>query len=82
MQRLKLNLNAAGIGTIELDGQNIASGTVGFEIKSRPAHLTEVVVHVAVHELEFDGEARVVIPDATRDALIVLGWTPPERSDV
>jgi hypothetical protein len=68
---------------ILLDGTDIANGIDGLTITMRAGHPASVELSmpiVDVTELQ-DPETRILIPDATRDVLLALGWTPPADPD-
>lgn len=70
--------------TVHLDGTDIAHALTGIALTlgvNKAATATLDLVIVDVTEVQ-DTEARIVIPDATRDLLVQLGWTaPPEATD-
>jgi hypothetical protein len=62
-----------------LDGTDIANSINGLTITMRaglPASVELSLPIIDVTEIQ-DAEARILIPDATRDTLTALGWTPP-----
>ncbi|SEO83287.1 hypothetical protein [Actinacidiphila rubida] len=62
-----------------LDGTNIANGIDGLTITMRAGQPSKVEVSmpiVDVTELQ-DPEPRILVTDATRAALLALGWTAP-----
>jgi hypothetical protein len=77
----KLRLGGTGLPgdtQIELDGQDIASAVTGLSLRVGTYGLPEVTLEVVLHELDTVLETPLVIlPDATRDLLVRLGWTPP-----
>lgn len=74
----KINAVLAGedstitVGGIPLHG--VTAATVHYEPHVTPVlHLT-----LSIHEVIVEGEATVEIPGRVHDALLALGWTPPE----
>lgn len=77
----KLRLGGTGLpgGTqIELDGRDIANVVTGLSLRVGVDSLPEVTLGVVLHVLDTELEnPRVVVPDATKELLVRLGWTPP-----
>lgn len=74
-----------GVGEILVDGRDIAHGVTDLTLTvgaRRPAALVVELAVFLVRDVQVDGEAitTVRMPDATRDALIALGWTPPQEA--
>lgn len=66
-------------GRIVLDGHDVSRGVRGFALRAEIGRVTELELELsAVDGATFDGEVRLVIPEGTREALIALGWAPPE----
>jgi hypothetical protein len=64
---------------VELDGQDISSALRGLSVRYDAQEIPTAVLDVMVHhagEISADG-VHVVIPAATADLLVQLGWTPP-----
>lgn len=62
-----------------LDGADIANGIDGLTITMHAGQPTSVELSIPIIDVTEvqDAETRILVPDATRDALIALGWTPP-----
>jgi hypothetical protein len=77
----KLRLGGSGLPgdtQIELDGEDIASAVTGLSLRLGVYGLPEVTLDVVLHELDAELEhPRVILPDATKQLLVRLGWTPP-----
>jgi hypothetical protein len=80
---MKVEIQALGdrpwMKRILVDGQDISSAVRGVILKSRVDELDTVLLELHVVEgtgME-SGDARVMIPPQTHDALVALGWTPP-----
>lgn len=73
------NTPAVGAHRIEVDGQDISSGVRAATLWLHPGELPELDLELHVVEVQRidSAEAKVVVPDATREALVKLGWTPP-----
>lgn len=73
----KVNLSLRpGSGVIALDGEAL-NGVRGLDLSATAGEIPSLTVELLVNEVEVDGEMTVTVPDATREALIALGWTPP-----
>lgn len=74
---MNVKVNTNGYGTVLVDDQDISNAVTGLDIRSRPGEVTEITVTLRANlSLESDARARVDI--RTYDALVALGWTPPE----
>ncbi|MFZ3473098.1 hypothetical protein ACODT3_10810 [Streptomyces sp. 4.24] len=78
----ELRISGSGLagGTkVELDGQDISCSLSGLafsiDLDDRPRAVLDVVLKDLSTSVE---NPKVVVPDATRELLIRLGWTPPE----
>jgi hypothetical protein len=70
-----------GPAVIEIDGVDIANGVAGLCLTD-DAYTRSPVLELTLatfSEIDADGDVRILIPNATRAALIALGWTPPEE---
>lgn len=63
---------------VEVDGRPLG-GVRRVEIDYAVGNLCEVTLHLDLIEgaLVTSKNAVVIVPDATRDSLVSLGWTPP-----
>lgn len=74
----KLRISSDGIvGNVQLDGQDVSHALAGLKLRMAAGELPQATLDVLVHDLSTEVEARVVIPQETRDLLVRLGWTPP-----
>lgn len=78
MRKAFLNLSTHGHGMIKIDGVDLSHATRGVRLTSQVGSLTELELDLVVLT-EVTADVRVAIPQATRDALTELGWTPPEE---
>lgn len=70
----------ATTGTLKVDGNDLTDAVRGVDISLRAGHLPVIHLDLVILDLEsVTTDAKVFIPDATREALIALGWTPPEE---
>lgn len=80
-----IKINRSGQGTIELDGMDLSRAvrTVEFRADSRGDVETELGLTVDEVEITHLGSAEaevlVNLPDDVINALVQLGWTPPEN---
>ncbi|MFI6251506.1 hypothetical protein [Streptomyces sp. NPDC051016] len=63
---------------VELDGVDISNALLGLSLNVRAGDMPTVVLDVVAKKIpaELD-EVRAYLPDATKDLLVRLGWTPP-----
>lgn len=64
---------------IHVDGHDISRSVTGYRINHEAGQPPEIELALLTHTAEVDAQAVVVVPAATRDTLILLGWTPPEE---
>jgi hypothetical protein len=65
-------------GAVTVDGVDVSSAVRGVRINASAGELVSVELDVIAVEVDMVGaETDVLLPDATRDLLIRLGWTPP-----
>lgn len=81
VRRGSLRISGTGLPggtTVALDGDDISAALTGVSLRVRLDHEPTAVLDVVLHDLlsEIEGP-RIVVPDATRDLLVRLGWTPP-----
>lgn len=75
----QLKLTSTGfMATVELDGIDVTSAVNGVDLCLRPGEPARVDLQVvAMDYTSYDGEARVHLPEETKELLKRLGWTPP-----
>ncbi|MGW4670086.1 hypothetical protein [Streptomyces sp. NPDC004324] len=63
---------------VELDGVDISPSLIGLTLTIHAGDMPSAVLNVIAEEIptELD-EVRAYLPDATKDLLVRLGWTPP-----
>ncbi|MFK0140711.1 hypothetical protein [Streptomyces murinus] len=63
---------------VELDGHDIARALVGLSVRLTGDPVATATLDVIAEELPAQmGEVQVYLPDATKELLVRLGWTPP-----
>lgn len=71
--------------TITVDGHDISKAVRGYVLShERPGVEPVLLLDILApsHRTTFAGQTAVVeLPDATREALVALGWTPPADGD-
>lgn len=72
-----LRLGTPGDSLIRVDGHDLTNAVRAVNVDSTAVDKPRVTLDLLVHPVEVRGETTVHIPDATRDALVALGWTPP-----
>jgi len=83
MQHVKLNLPAVGTrdhARVDVGGYDLASITTNLSLRAGVGQVATLQVELALGKgTEVDGEMSVVVGPQTHAALLVLGWTPPQR---
>lgn len=79
-RKLRLMGNGLPGGTqVELDGVDVTSSLTGLALKIGLDERPQVVLDVLLWEMDTElDDVQFVVPPKTREALIRLGWTPPE----
>lgn len=76
------NVNGHGTHGLYLDGHDISRGVTSVDLHVSGGDMPRVKLEMAglndVASMEFE-TPHVYIPDATREALIALGWAPPRE---
>ncbi|HEV2778566.1 MAG TPA: hypothetical protein VGX25_04125 [Actinophytocola sp.] len=75
---VKINLGCNSSGRVEIDGHNIADQATRVWITAVPGKPPQLGLQL-VHGLDAELAARIVLATSTRNALIALGWTPPQE---
>jgi hypothetical protein len=78
-----VDIELVGVGTrgtsIVIDGQDVTHAISELHIDAQIGKLTTMTVGFPlIDKTAIRGPANVQILDSTRDALIGLGWTPPD----
>jgi hypothetical protein len=63
--------------SILLDGKPVEHITTGLTIDS-DRDGRRLTLHLALGEVRVKGKAVVTVPEETAQALVAIGWTPPE----
>lgn len=78
----RINLDATGMGTVEIDGVDVSRAVSSVRIHAEVGERPHVTLGLALHDVSTLSEARVLIPEDTAAALVALGWTPPAGQDI
>lgn len=62
---------------VELDGHDISRALIGLSLNVDGSPVAQVRLDVIAEELPTEAEVRAYLPDATKELLVRLGWTPP-----
>lgn len=63
---------------VELDGVDVSRALLGLTLTVRAGDMPSVALDVIAEEIPTElAEVRVYLPDATKELLVRLGWTPP-----
>ena len=64
---------------VEVNGVDVAPGCRGYTLRAEVGEMPTLTLDLPLLEgAEVDGDVQVLIPEATRQTLIALGWTPPD----
>lgn len=80
MSVVRIETDRFGRGRVLLDGQDLAVAVHSMSLHAKAGHSPLLQLELLVDVIESSTEAtqvEVVMSDATRDALIAIGWTPP-----
>ena len=77
----QINTAPGGMSEVRVDGF-LLGGVRGYRLTD---HVTDGIPRLEVELVlleatDASGQARVVVPTATHEALVALGWTPPKES--
>jgi hypothetical protein len=74
----RIHLDPLGANsTIDVGGHDVSKAVRGLAVTAEVGQVPVLALDLVVCDGHIDGEVIVTIPDATRDALVALGWTPP-----
>ncbi|MFJ3037721.1 hypothetical protein [Streptomyces tendae] len=62
---------------VELDGHDISNALRGLSLNLDSSPVAEARLDVIAEDVSTHAEVLVCLPDATKDLLVRLGWTPP-----
>ncbi|MFF8768506.1 hypothetical protein ACF07Q_28660 [Nocardiopsis dassonvillei] len=63
---------------VTVNGHRIGPrGLVGINLDAQAQDVPRLRLNLHMPTVTVQGEAHVVLPDSTREALVALGWTPP-----
>jgi hypothetical protein len=81
MAHLKIDApsEVAHNATVELDGEPIANGCLGIDLRMHVGEVITATLQLRV-AVDFDGEARPVLSEETASLLKRLGWAPPAEA--
>lgn len=74
---ITINLDGRGVGSLKLGDVDLSNETMGASVRIRAGRVPVVTVEMLPGRLAADVLAEVHVDQATRAALIELGWTPP-----
>lgn len=75
--RISIPTNRLG-HAVELDGVDISRSLIGMTLTIRAGDVPSAVLDVIAEEVPSQlDEVRAYLPDATKELLVRLGWTPP-----
>ncbi|WP_020116817.1 hypothetical protein [Streptomyces canus] len=75
---LRIGKRTDGPGwTAELDGQDIAPALRSLSLSVDSSPVATARLDLVIEDVSTHAEVDVWMPDATKDLLVRLGWTPP-----
>lgn len=79
LHTLRINRSERGLGhRVGLDGVDIANSILGLTVTVKAGEETTAALDLVLDEIPTDTDDVLVhLPEATRDLLVRLGWTPP-----
>lgn len=71
-----------GLGRITVDGVDISSAVTAVTVHGDAWERPRVTLELAIHDITkvSSAETELLIPEATVEALLALGWTQPAGS--
>lgn len=74
-----VHVEADGRGSVLVDGYDISHVVEGLQLAVKPGRPSQLILDVRVDRAVHSalGRHEVHLPEATHDALVALGWTPP-----
>ncbi|MDG4796216.1 hypothetical protein [Micromonospora sp. WMMD1082] len=78
--RAEIEVNGIGGGRVALDGKDVSGGVHGFTVTAALGEVTRLELDLSLFDVTtFDSaQTEVLIPEATRELLVGLGWIPPD----
>lgn len=74
----RIHLDPMGANsTIEVGGHDLSKAVRALAVTAEVGQVPALSLDLVICDGEVEGEVVVTIPEATRDALVALGWTPP-----
>lgn len=67
--------------SVEIDGVPVEQTVTSLAFSVNARGERRVTLELPWVEAEVSGEARIVLPERTREVLVALGWTPPAETD-
>jgi hypothetical protein len=72
-----ISLDHKGRGSLIVDGKDLSNGVGGLTLRSEAGKANVLTLDVIPHVVSMKGEVKVIVSDASHDALVAIGWTPP-----
>ncbi len=82
LQQLKITCPSgiAQTSTVDLDGDDITQGLRSVVLRLNAGDLVTAEFELIYLDTEFEGQAKVILPEDTQALLKRLGWTPPRET--
>lgn len=79
MPHVELNLKNSGLGSITVDGVDWSNAVQGVDFSCQVGDTNQMTLHLSAPSVTGDWDTELVLPAAVQEALIQLGWTPPQK---
>ena len=77
MAKIELRVNAAGLGSLVVDGTDLSREIGDMQLSCVPGRKSELQIRLPGVEAAVEADALVRLPPGTEAVLVALGWTPP-----
>jgi hypothetical protein len=82
LARVEIDSTGATTCALKIDGKDVASYVVGYDLSARVNGIPNVTLHLVGLSRVDLARADVVLPTYVVEGLTALGWLPPERVSV
>lgn len=65
---------------VEVDGTDLAAVARSVQIHAAAGERPRLLLDLPLHQITVEGETQVAVTERVAQALISLGWTPPQPS--
>lgn len=65
---------------VEVDSVDLAAVTRSVQVHAAPGERPRLLLDLPLHQITVEGETQVAVTERVAQALISLGWAPPQPS--